>query len=250
MLATLAVSFALAGSPVQGNPGSALVSKMLQYYSGAKSITGTITYSATDGAGKVQVVTTLQYERPSKLYIRQVKGGQHPLRWLVVSDGKTFSYGHNPDSLDPLQDRLREPVQQGTTTYDVNSIYAISATEGLGDRSIPLDIAIGRHEDLAHDNLTWMTVQLDGKTTYNGTSANLIKGKWRPYGEAATDTNRAPGRYEMVIADDGRLLSYSIMRWIARDPQNPGDTFELRESWDVDLTVNGTPVQNLFKAGA
>ncbi|HVT14110.1 MAG TPA: hypothetical protein VHE55_17745 [Fimbriimonadaceae bacterium] len=246
MLATLALSFALIASPPQ-NTGSALVSKMLKYYSAAKTMTGTITYTATDGAGKVELVTTLQYERPSKLYIRQTKDKPHPLQWLVLSDGDKFSYGHNPDTFDVQRDRLTEAVRQVGMSYDIGSIYAIAAPEGLGDRSVPLDVAIGRHEDLQHDVLMWMTVNLEGKTTVNGVTANLIKGKWRPYGEAATDPNEAPGRYEMVIGDDGRLLRYTVMRWIARDPKNPTDAVDLRENWDVDLTVNGTPTESLFK---
>ncbi|HWA83149.1 MAG TPA: hypothetical protein VG820_06950 [Fimbriimonadaceae bacterium] len=237
MLATLALSFALVGSPVQ-NSGSALVSKMLKYYSGAKTMTGTITYTASDGSGKVQLVTTLQYERPSKLYIRQAKGNPNPRQWLVVSDGTTFSYGHNPDTFDGHQDRLKESVRQVDTVLDVDGIYAISATEGLADRSVPLDIAIGRKEDLSHDILMWVNVDLAGKTTENG-AANLVKGGWRPYGDAQT-----AGRYEMVIGDDGRLIRYTVFRNVGK----PGQAVELRENWDVDLTVNGMPTESLFKS--
>src|SRR4051812_37388578 len=96
MITTLAVSLVLLGNaparPHPQTPASQLVSKMLRYYADAQSMTGTITYTATDGGGKVQMVTYLQYEKPSKLFIKQVKGGSQPMQWLVTSDGKLFSY--------------------------------------------------------------------------------------------------------------------------------------------------------------
>jgi|GEM_PF-851230 len=273
MLAALALSLTLLGPGAQTpnsaagkgqntadkvtNPAAELVSKMLAYYAEAKSMTGTITLTATaNGQGNAQLVTTLQYELPSKLYISQVNGGPHLMRWLVTSDGKSFSYDR-PDNL-PLapRQRLVEPVYQAIPTelnkdgtyvhrnYTVKEIYAVVARDSLGDRSVPLDIAIGRRDNLAHDDLTWMTVESGGKTTLNGVQANIVNGKWREFGNEATDLNHAPGNYQMVITDEGRLLQYTIS-YLVGDLK--GVQAMLRETWDVDLTVNGKPDERLFQ---
>jgi len=256
MLTILAFSLTLLGqaAPAQ-NPAAQLVSKMLAYYSNAPTMTGTITLTASDGKGQVQVVTHLQYQRPSKLYIRQEKEGRDPLQWLTVSDGKLFSYD-SPANLPGRQHRLIESVYQlianeftsdGSAVhrdYNVGEIYSVVAEASLGDRSVPLDIAIGRVEHLNHDVLTWMTVESGGKATLNGTDVNVINGKWREYGNQVSDPQYAPGTYEMLITDGGKLVRYTIKRKVG--PKESGGVL-LTEAWDVDLTVNGKPDPNLFR---
>jgi hypothetical protein len=264
MLGTIALSLALLNpaAPAQESASAPakLVSKMLRYYFEAQSLTGTIMYTATDGTGQVQVQTVLQFEKPSRIYLRQNKGGKTPQQWLLVSDGKHFAYdppAQLQNDLTGSAPRLVEPVWQvvdkGPTgqimgNYSVRQIYAVEAP-GLADRSIPLDVAIGRPEDLQHDNLQWMTVTADGQDSINGAPVTKITGKWREYGNQVTDVNYAPGQYWMYIANDGKLIRYVVERSIPRDPQHPSftDTYKLRETWDVDLALNGKPDPNLFK---
>jgi hypothetical protein len=273
MLATIAVCLVFAKPAMldQQPSGGDIVSKMLKYYADAQSMKGTITLTVSDGGGQAQMGTELQFERPSKLYIRQYKGGRAPQQWLAVSDGSLFSYdspdmlGSNPGQIGSPGSqtrRLTEHVLQATgefmtdaqgkrvakmANYDVRQIYAVVAAGSLGDRSVPLDVAIGRHEDLQHDVLTWMTVDLQGKVKIDGVEANQIVGKWRPYGEAATDATQAPGQYEMIVTDEGKLLRYTILQYLPRDPRNPSDYVKLLEIWNVDLTVNAKADASLFK---
>jgi hypothetical protein len=272
MLATLAVSLAfVGGSPVIAGQGAAsqLVSKMLKYYYDANSLTGTITLTASDGQGQAQMTTYVQFEKPSKLFIRQVKGGNHPMQWLVTSDGKLFSYDAPESSLGSqpstqigtlgargrrLTERVRQMLPDQFVTdasgrqvakwgdFDVRQIYAVAAPS-MGDRSAPLDIAIGRIEDLSHDKLTWMTVESNGKATVNGVEGTVIVGKWRPYGDASSDPAQAPGQYQMVISDEGKLLRYMILQFVGP----PDHYYTLRETWDLDLTLNGKPDESLFR---
>jgi hypothetical protein len=258
MLTTLALAIAFVQPAYpQGNAASQVVSKMLAYYSSSQTLTGTILYTATDGQGKAQLQTTIQYEKPSKLYIRQVKGGNNPQQWLVTSDGKFFSYdapGHllgvkQGSGLVTGQEgsrttRLVERVNQIDGVLDVGRIYAVAAYGSLGDRSMPLDVAIGRKEDLSHDVLMWMTVESGGKVELNGVQANLIKGKWRPYGDMKANEGFPPGLYEMLITDEGKLLRYQVDQWVG---SKNGSEVKLRETWDVDLTVNGTTDSKLFR---
>jgi hypothetical protein len=266
MITTVAVALALSGTTPSQNPASQLVTKMLAYYANAQTMTGTIMLTVSDGAGQAQVSTDLAYERASKLYIKQAKGGSSPRVWYVSSDGKNFSY-EAPGNLPGSNQRLIEPVTQRTDdyetdangnfvldakkrpkpkmlTYDIGRIYSVAAPN-IGDRSVPLDIAIGRHEDLQHDVLTWMTVQSGGKVTVDGVEANSVIGKWRPYGEASNDANNAPGQYELDITDDGKLVRYIILQYI-RDPRN-GNTVNLTETWKVNLVPGGKPDAALFK---
>ncbi len=260
MLATLAVSVVLTGgAPAQQSPAGKLVSKMLQLYASAQSLTGTITLTASDKNGKAQLVTKLQYQKPSKLYIRQDKGGRQPQTWLVTSDGMAFSYDP-PDNLPLAQPgRVKEKVRQLVPNevdrdskgnpipvyrdYEVGQIYAVAAVGSLGDRSTPLDIAIGRIEDLSHDKATWMTMQWGGKVTFNGVEANLIKGKWREYGDQVSDPAYAPGDYEMIVTDDGKLLRYGIAQMMSGN----GIQAEVNLVWDVDLRINDKPDPGLFR---
>lgn len=272
MLATLAVSCAILTSPpghgASQQTASQLVSKMLQYYYEAQSLTGTITYTASDGQGQVQVVTTLQFERPSKLYMKQVKVGGQAHQWLVTSDGKQFSYdspyglmGSEPGKIGTpggrsrrLVESVKQPVPDQIVVdssgkrhlkmadLDVRQIYAITAAT-IGDRSVPLDIAIGRLEDLQHDKLEWMTLALNGKLTFNGAEGNLIEGQWRQYGDQVSDPAGAPGDFKMLITDDGRLLSYLVHRKVGH---NKTDERDLTETWVVDLTPNGKTDESLF----
>lgn len=258
MLTTVALALVLHSGPAQ-NPASQLISKMLRLYSSADSMTGTITLTASDGAGKVQVVTTLNYQKPSLLYILQKKMGGTPQQWLTISNGTWFSYD-KPENLAGGETRVTESVKQvvpGPPTrddkgnkqvkyqnYDIRQIYAIGAPT-LGDRSVPLDIAIGRREDLEHDNASWITTQLQGSTTINGTQASLVTGRWRPYGEGRLYTNfkSDAATYEMAITEDGQLLRYSVFQ-----PIENGPTISM--VWDVDLKVNGKPDPKIFSGKA
>lgn len=259
MISTIAtlILFAAPAPAIRQNSASQLVSKMLQYYSDAPSLTGNITLTASDGAGRVRVDTTIQYQKPSLIYIRQVKSGSNPMQWMIVSDGKYFSY-NSPENLPGSNQRLTEKVSQLVpdqysvdkdgkrvpkyANYDIRQIYAVGAVS-LGDRSVPLDVAIGRREDLEHDNLTWVTVNPNGKKTVNGEQGTSIVGKWRPYGNAASDPNSITATYEMVIADDGRLLQYSTFQPM----EGGGSSAVLTLTWDVDLKVGGKVDTALFK---
>lgn len=222
------------------NSGSALVSKMLSKYYGAKSMTGTIDYTATDGQGKAGVKTVFQYQTPGLLYIKQEKWGKSTQTWLVTSNGKHFSY-NTPDTVDysTTDKRLVEPLQQGSVLYDYKKVYDIAAAHSLGDRSMPLDVAIGEKEDLKHLSLMWVSATDVGMMKVNNQDVHRISGPWRPYGNANPE-----GQYEIDVTEDGTLVRYIIQRPYTMPN---GDKINITETWDADLKINGTPDPALFK---
>jgi hypothetical protein len=219
------------GPPV--NP-AALVGKMLAFYNDAKSLTGriTLTQSANGVSGTVE--TFLQFEAPNKLYIRQQKStGDRPV-YLVVSNGKRFAY----DS--PIRDgkRLVEEVNPDPrVVFTYREIYA-AASAGLADRSTPLDIAIGRREDLAFLRNQWATVTHKGMAKYGEESVHVISGDWRPYREA-----NAEGQYRMYITETGELRQFALAETIR--PAG-GQPIQAMSTWNVKLTKNGKPDPALF----
>jgi hypothetical protein len=224
----------------QGFDGPALISKMLAYYSSAKTMTGTITQTVKVGnASEVALVTTLQFEKPSKLYLRQQKKAGNRRVWLTVSNGKEFSY--NPPSLglsiDDPNRRLLEPVVENNVTKYVKDIY-VAAASGLGDRSAPLDIAIGRNEDLRFLRDQWQTVEYKGTTDYEDLQVHVILGQWRQYGNVP-----ASGQYRMFITDGGELKQFARSETLQNDA---GQTMPVFTTWDVKLVKNGKVDPALF----
>ena len=69
----------------------AIVSKMINRYHGAKTLSGEFTSSVLIGKDKATITTKFQLERPAKLYLKQsVSPGNRV--FIVTSDGKEFSY--------------------------------------------------------------------------------------------------------------------------------------------------------------
>lgn len=245
LTALIAAAVVVQGSQAQAAPGpkpAELISKMLARYAEAKSLTGKIEYSQTAGQTSVKGQTELQYLRPDKLYVQQVfNSWRGKETYRIVSDGKRFVYN--------LPERLREPghydelterVQQQGRNLEVRDMYGIGAS-GLFDKSVPLDIAIGRIDDLKIFRAQLATVNYLGQEKIDGQEAFLIGGEWKQYAEAAVS-----GSYKMAITDGGDLLAYSIKETVAQADAKLPPT-DVVTSWKVMLTVNGNPDERLFK---
>src|SRR5688500_18043298 len=93
-----------------------LIEKMLVRYHSAKTLTGKIRLTVSAKGSTASLDTAVQYERPAKLYIQQHKNvanpePDQPYKWLVTSDGASFSY-NIPNDRYPSAPTLRllEPV--------------------------------------------------------------------------------------------------------------------------------------------
>lgn len=241
LLGLAAVGSAQQPQQQQRPSASALVTKVLAYYSGAQSLAGTIRFTQTAQSKAVVIDTVLQFERPSKLYIRQELTAFEKMVWLVVSDGTNFSY-NTPDNLPGATNlpRLVEQVAQNGLTLDVPKIYKAAASS-IGDRSAALDIAIGHPEDLKSLTYQWATLEARGRVQIGGEELELVTGKWRPYGTAP-----ASGQFEMYMALSGELRRYTVVENVSPEGAN-GAVFEIRSVWDVNIKIGAKPDPALFR---
>lgn len=235
----------------QGETAPELIGKMLRYYDAAQTLTGTIRFVQSVGDVSVSIETTLQYEKPSKLFIRQDRRSSEPRTFLVTSDGKFFSYDLPENRLAAPGERLYEPVVQAGRSLGYRDIYAV-ASRSLGDRSAALDIAIARTEDLKFIRGQWATVEYAPEQP--GSGMKVVTGDWRAYASAPVS-----GRYSMWITESGELKRYAQREVIQPEATVLDERFRERPAqlnvgpqqvnsvWEVDLKVNGEPDAKLFK---
>lgn len=247
MIATFTALALLLQSPQTPNPDSSaqaakLLSKMMARYYKAKRIQGTILLTTTAGRSMGQLLTTLQFDDPSKLYIHQELNAENKGTWTIVSDGVVFSYPVPPTQIGAEAGKaLFERVQNDGEQRSFREIYAISAA-GLKDRSAPLDIAIGRHEDLVSFRNHLSTHVMGQPMQLRGKDCEVVEGVWH-------STSVATSKYRVVIAPEGDLMRYELIDLVV-DPLNTANTIEIRQTWDVDLHLDAETRQDLYRLGA
>jgi hypothetical protein len=250
MLTQAVVLLAVCANPIPQEPiAKDLIQKMLAAYHGAKTMTGSIKLTVSAAGGSASLQTTLQYERPAKLYLFQRKNvdnpdPEEPTQWLVTSDGKMFSYQVPNDKYARAPGlRLVEPVMNGRVGVQqtIGSIYAASS-KSIGDRSMPLDIAIAERTDLVFRRGQWGTYSKTGQKEVRGKIGSIIKGEFRMYAGAPPS-----GEFQMVVTDEGELLQYVEVVNIALS-EGPNPKYQaVTSQWDVDLKINGQVDPALFK---
>ncbi len=243
MIASLVALLVL--SPVQEQAprptAGAVISKMLARYSGLNSLTGGIRLTVSAMGESTSVDTTLAYEKPSLVYLKQVLNTKEPKMWLVVSDGKHFSYP-KPPNLPGETDRLMEAVNQKGVIQTCQDIYSAGATS-LRDREAPLDIAFGRRPDLQVRRAQWATFGMLGREQVRGIDAYVVGGDWREYRAAPVSAT-----YKMWISEAGDLLRYQESGLVAIPVQSRGNapTAQVVSTWEVNLKPNAETDHKLY----
>lgn len=213
MLSTIA--FIVLANQQQPTPAQ-LVSKMFARYHSAQTLTATIVTTVEYGGQSVTSETALQYERPSKFFLHQRVLSASGKEYLVVSDGKTFSY-QAPEGRGVLNqgERLYEPVTANGASQGVPEIYAIGAL-AIADRSVALDalVAADKHLAAIRDNL--VDLKLRGSSSQEGPQAYVIAAQWR-------DAPKMPvsASVELFITGDGDLLRFARSEMFTPDPAVP-----------------------------
>ncbi|MFY9233360.1 MAG: hypothetical protein WAO58_02770 [Fimbriimonadaceae bacterium] len=248
MLTAAIALFTFVAQEPQATPRpSELISKMIAHYNKAQTLTGTIKLrqGANGQAAQGSIDTAIQFELPSKLYINQIQNTSDPMRWLITSDGVQFAYD-TPEELPGTRRRLVEKVKpRPNETLDVKGIYS-AAARSLGDRSAPLEIAIGRPGDLKFFTQQLVTLEYAGRTKIGEEDVHVIRGGWREYQQVgAIDKVTATGTYEIFINDLSDFRRYIVYQSIR--PSVNSAIINVVSQWDINLVVNGKPDPALFK---
>lgn len=215
-----------------------LLSKMFARYAGAKTLRGRITLTTTAMNQSGQLVTDIQYEYPAKIYIRQQKNVGNGRSWLLVSNGKAFSYDAPELSGVSEGERLAERTKALGKEFGVKEIYGVGAPN-LGDRSTPLDILIGRNEDLKLASSQWVTLKYQGTTEYGGGNVHVIIGDWR-----FKPSEPASGQFRIYVTDEGDLKQFARAEKVGSATGVKADVLFV---WDVQAEVNAKVDQSVFK---
>jgi hypothetical protein len=262
MITLIAAACMVRASSAQGDNITAaeVVSKMLAHYAGLKTLTGSITLTITAEAptGKVsrEYDTQVAYERPSKVYLSQVDRATKKT-WLVTSDGTIFTHDTPGNALPSRGHRMIEPVtiiedqrKEGSgksnvvsDTSDVTKIYAVCCTS-IHDRSVPLGIAFSWNDEMRRFISQWVNPGFVAQAS-GGKDPFVIGGDYRSF---ATDPpSPVTGTFRMVISRNYDLVEYSTSEFEGV-PQHPGITVAVISDWKVNLTPNGQPNEDLFRA--
>jgi hypothetical protein len=243
LILVLALAHATGGQAP--NP-DAIVSTMLAKYSKAQSVAGKITLTQVAGNQRGTLETQLHYVKPSKLRILQSQAAPEKREWLVLSDGELFTYPLPEEIAGVVREgeRLWEAIRQKDRLLEVRDIY-LAASRSLKDRSAPLDIAIGRREDLEFLLNQWASLRYIGKQEVGGVPVHVVGGNWREYLDAPSN-----GVFELYIDEDHRLLRYVIKGDVAAvDPRTGALTAAqtVASIWDVDLQIDAPVDPKVFQ---
>ena len=249
MIATLTALAVLIQDPAaqaleSNNQAVALISKVLAHYYKAKKLSGTILLTTVAGGVTGTLKTYIQFDDPSKLYIRQdLSTANSGGTWKIVSDGVRFSYPL-PDSQLGSQNRknLVEPVSSNGDVRSFRDIYSIGGG-GLKDRSAPLDLAIGRFEDLKQFKGHLATHQMVGTVELRGKQCQVVEGDWSVVRGVPSES-----KYRLMATVEGELMRYEIIDHVI-NPQNSSTMIDIRQVWDVDLHLDGETREDLYLGG-
>lgn len=231
-----------------------LMTKMMTKYAQAQSLVGKVEAEVRTRGERVRVTTDIQYQRPNLLFVRQIQEYKRREEFFVVSDGQRFQYTNPLDHLRSRDPFLVESAVQERKEVDdvgkvstrirplgIGSIYA-AASLSLADRSIPLDMAIGRTEDLQYFRGQLATFEDGGMVEFAGKKARKIYGDWRPFADAAKNL----ATYELFITPEGDLVGYRISETFSIDKQ----VVPMVSTWVSDLKPGAEVNRDLFRLRA
>jgi hypothetical protein len=230
----------------------ALISQMVSKYAKAPTLNGAIEAEILVKGERVRVSTEVSYVRPNRLAIRQAESFKGTRNYLVVSDGVGFVYSNPVEDLRKREPLLYEPAvrtnpprpennfQRTLESLTIGDIY-VAGSQSLADRSVPLDLAIGRREDLEFLQGQLVEVKDGGDVVFNGQRARRIFGPWRPFAQAA----HALAQYELFITPEADLVGYRMTEnfRVKGEGRNAREVdVQMVSTWKVAFQV-GAPIE-------
>ncbi len=218
---------------------SQILSKVFSRYAGAQSISGNIKMSQTARGVTLSINTDLQYDRPSRIYLHQIRYGNNPKEWLLVSDGKSFSY-NKPNDRSFGRDRYSELVTQNGVDQKISELY-MASEQSLGELNAILDVAICQPSRLNRLKAQWATIKYQGRVTLNGALVKKISGQYR-------DDPNAPanGEFGIYVTEEGDFVRYeTTQRFVF--PTISNQPVDVKTTWDSTLKVGEKTNPSLYK---
>lgn len=228
---SLAFALAMSVQPI-GSSAEQTLSDCIKHYYYAGNISGTIVATLKDRGRSANIMTRLQISSPNRLFLEQYSSINPKLRVRAISDGTRYAYPA-PQPTDPNMDKttyLVEPVLQNNGyLMDYRAMYAI-ISETVVDRSVPLEIAIGRDVDLKTLNSLLSNLKDGGVREYNGESVSVVIGQIKPYPSSPGKLNCA-----FFINPLGDLRFFKV-QGVLKDATNK--EIPVETEWQVQLKVN------------
>jgi outer membrane lipoprotein-sorting protein len=218
-----------------------VVSKMMQRYWDAQTLSGTIVQTTSDGGGTLRVTTKLTYQRPGHILVQQDYKGKNGLLLSLVGNGERFAYDPplKPFLKPKPRERLFEPAvitppgTNRTTVLNIGDMYHAAHTSLMP--STLLDLAIAYKEHLKDFRINVRTITLAGVVPLNGVQAYKIYGAWQPY-NGAEDVQM---RYELYVSTTFDLLKFQLTQPIQVNNRTVNvttvETADLKVGVPVDL---------------
>lgn len=242
-------AFIILASVLQDRPATldqdpdVVLSRVFQKYYNAKTLSGTIVQSISDGGGTKKITTLISYQRPNKIYVQQDFVHPNGLKANLTSDGRIFAYDPPLKLKAAPRERLYEQVElprQGTSnvTYlQIGDMYHAAHTS-LAPSTL-LDLAIAHTPHLKDYKINVATHKLAGIVELQGKKAYNIVGTWR------IGLDQTPmGNFEILISTEYDLLRF-ILREIYQLPD--GRKVNVTTTEVADLKVDVAVNQELFK---
>lgn len=174
-MTSLAIALAYAGINFVPGPAQILSESISHYYT-LGNLSGTIETTITAGNQKETCKTTIQISSPDRIYLDQTWPKSPNLSMKTISNGTHFVYpvpntvGENALKRAYLVESMTDV---GGDLTDYRGVYSVSSGM-LTDRSIPLDIMIGRDSDLQTINKLLSNYSDGGTRDYNGEEVNVV----------------------------------------------------------------------------
>ena len=217
------------------------MSQMLSHYASAQSVVGTIKMTQSAQGISLHIITELQYDRPSMVYIHQVRDGSRAKMWTVTSNGSVWSYDR-PDNQDAHMgpNRHVEYVTQNNITMKLSDFFG-AASHSLGDMNPMLISAMSNPDWMRRLTGQWATLVDKGPTTINGQQVEEVGGKYRDgIGHSQS------GEFEAYVTNAGDLVKYVLYQRMAISGVSK-QAVDITTVWESNLQVGAVTNKDLYK---
>jgi hypothetical protein len=228
-----------AAAPQEPSAGE-LVFKSMERYQKALTISGGIKMTQT-AAGSTQITNIeLDYIRPNRIYLHQIRTGTVAGEKLLIGNGTMFAYD-KPEDVEG-KPRFVEPTQtRNQDLLNIGDMY-LAAQRSLLNQNPIQDFAIGRRDDLAQFRDDVVSLKIDHKEKVGADDVYVLTGEWR-----MTKGLPTSGHFEMYITADGDFRRFVLREQVAVPNHPEMAPVQVTTTYDSSLKVDGDVKEELFK---